>query len=60
MHATLQKTWLQHKNDPPYVDDLLITSDYLERIEWLDCQLQKKFEMKNPGDMPHYLIIEFL
>jgi hypothetical protein len=26
------------KNDPPYVDDLLIIGDNLERIELLDCQ----------------------
>jgi len=48
------------KSDPPYVDNFLITSDNLERIEWLESQLQKNFEMMNPSDMSYYLIIEFL
>jgi hypothetical protein len=48
------------KSDPPNVDDLLIIGDHLERIEWLECQFQKKFEMTNLGDMSHYLIIEIL
>jgi hypothetical protein len=43
-----------------YVDNLSITNDHLERIEWFKCQLQKRFEMKNLGDMSHYLKIKFI
>jgi hypothetical protein len=43
-----------------YVDNLLITSVHLEKIEWLKCQLQKRFEMTNLGDVSHYLKIEFI
>ncbi|KAL3694942.1 hypothetical protein R1sor_008593 [Riccia sorocarpa] len=42
-----------------YVDDLLITGDYTDRIQDLQAQLSKHFEISALGLMDNYLRLEF-
>ncbi|KAL3686034.1 hypothetical protein R1sor_004056 [Riccia sorocarpa] len=42
-----------------YVDDLLITGNHTEKINWLKGQLKLQFEMTDLGLMQHYLRVQF-
>lgn len=41
-----------------YVDDLIITGDALEEIQETRRNLLKRFEMKDLGDLKHFLGLE--
>jgi hypothetical protein len=43
-----------------YVDDLFLTKDNTERLEILEKELTKQYEMMNMGLMNLYIGIEFI
>jgi uncharacterized membrane protein YhfC len=43
-----------------YVNDILITSNYVQKIDWIKKQLQKKFNMLDLGQMKYHIHVEFV